>query len=53
VLPDFSKFDVKLAVVHGLPVSGAYMALATLYALAYIVALLFGAATIFSRRDFK
>ena len=22
VLPDFAKFDVKLAVVHGIPVSG-------------------------------
>ena len=24
VLPDFAKFDVKLAVVHGLPVPGSY-----------------------------
>jgi ABC-type transport system involved in multi-copper enzyme maturation permease subunit len=53
VLPDFSKFDVKLAVVHGLPVTGAYMASAVLYALVYIAALLLGAAAIFSRRDFK
>jgi ABC-type transport system involved in multi-copper enzyme maturation permease subunit len=53
VLPDFSKFDVKLAVVHGLPVSGTYMASAALYALVYIAALLFGASALFSRRDFK
>ena len=53
VLPDFSKFDVKLAVVHGIPVPAAYLASAALYALAYIAALLFGASTIFSRRDFK
>jgi ABC-type transport system involved in multi-copper enzyme maturation permease subunit len=53
VLPDFSRFDVKLAVVHGLPVTGAYMASSSLYALAYIAALLFGAMTIFARRDFK
>ena len=53
LLPDFSKFDVKLAVVHGLPVSATYMASATLYALVYIAALLFGAAAIFARRDFK
>jgi ABC-type transport system involved in multi-copper enzyme maturation permease subunit len=53
VLPDFSKFDVKLAVVHGLPVGGAYVASASLYALVYITALLFGATTIFARRDFK
>ena len=32
VLPDFSRFDVKLAVVHGLPVSGAYLATTALYA---------------------
>lgn len=53
VLPDLSKFDVKLAVVHGLPVTFAYMAWASLYALVYIAALLFGATTIFARRDFK
>ena len=53
ILPDFSKFDVKLAVVHGLPVGATYMASAALYALVYIAALLFGASAIFARRDFK
>ena len=53
VLPDFSRFDVKLAVVHGLPVTAAYMATTALYALVYIAALLVGASAIFSRRDFK
>jgi ABC-type transport system involved in multi-copper enzyme maturation permease subunit len=53
VLPDFAKFDVKLAVVHGLPVSGEYMAIAFGYAALYVAALLFGAVVIFSRRDFK
>jgi ABC-type transport system involved in multi-copper enzyme maturation permease subunit len=53
VLPDFAKFDVKLAVVHGIPVSGGYLLWTTAYAAAYIVALLFGACVIFSRRDFK
>ena len=53
VLPDFSRFDVKLAVVHGLPVTGGYMLATTAYAAAYIAALLFGAMVIFSRRDFK
>src|SRR4029077_1095705 len=32
VLPDFARFDVKLAVVHGIPVSGTYVLLATAYA---------------------
>lgn len=53
VLPDFSRFDVKLAVVHGLPVTGVYMASAAAYALVYVAALLFGATAIFARRDFK
>jgi ABC-type transport system involved in multi-copper enzyme maturation permease subunit len=53
VLPDFSKFDVKLAVVHGIPVSAGYVASTTAYAAIYIAALLLGAVVIFSRRDFK
>jgi ABC-type transport system involved in multi-copper enzyme maturation permease subunit len=53
VLPDFAKFDIKLAVVHGIPVSGAYLASTAAYAGLYIAALLFGAVMIFSRRDFK
>jgi ABC-type transport system involved in multi-copper enzyme maturation permease subunit len=53
VLPDFSKFDVKLAVVHGVPVSGGYVAYSAAYAAVYIAALLIGATVIFSRRDFK
>ncbi len=53
VLPDFARFDVKLAVVHGIPVSGAYLASTAAYAAMYVAALLFGAVMIFSRRDFK
>jgi ABC-type transport system involved in multi-copper enzyme maturation permease subunit len=53
VLPDFSRFDVKLAVVHGIAVPGAYVLSAVAYAALYIAALLFGAIVIFSRRDFK
>jgi len=34
VLPDFSRFDVKLAVVHGIPVPGAFMAASAAYWLA-------------------
>ncbi len=53
VLPDFSRFDVKLAVVHGIPVQGTYVLSALAYAAAYVAAMLFGATVIFSRRDFK
>jgi len=53
VLPDFARFDVKLAVVHGIAVPGSYVAFTAAYAALYIGALLFGAIVIFSRRDFK
>ena len=53
VLPDFAKFDVKLAVVHGLPVARTYIAATAAYAALYVAALLCGAIVIFSRRDFK
>jgi ABC-type transport system involved in multi-copper enzyme maturation permease subunit len=53
VLPDLSAFDVKTDVVHGLPVSAAYMASTTAYGLAYVAGLLLLATLIFSRRDFK
>lgn len=53
VLPDFAKFDVKLAVVHGIPVAASYVAATAAYAALYVAALLFGAMLIFARRDFK
>jgi Cu-processing system permease protein len=53
VLPDFSAFDVKSQVVHGLPVATGYLAWTIGYGLAYIAALLAAATAIFSRRDFK
>jgi len=53
LLPAFARFDVKLAVVHGLPVPLGYIAASIAYGVAYIAALIFGAIVIFSRRDFK
>jgi hypothetical protein len=53
VLPDFSAFDVKTEVVHGLAVPAGYVVTTTAYAALYIGALLVGATVIFSRRDFK
>jgi ABC-type transport system involved in multi-copper enzyme maturation permease subunit len=53
VLPDFARFDVKLAVVHGIPVSAGYVLWTMAYAAAYVAALLLGACVVFSRRDFK
>jgi len=53
VLPDLSAFDVKMEVVHGLPVTAGYVATTAAYGAVYIAALLLGAVVIFSRRDFK
>ena len=53
MLPDFSAFDVKTEVVHGLPVGAGYLAATVGYGLAYIAALLLLSVLIFSRRDFK
>lgn len=52
VLPDLSVFDVAADVVHAQPVTAGYMALTSVYAGAYIGALLLGAMFVFSRRDF-
>jgi ABC-type transport system involved in multi-copper enzyme maturation permease subunit len=52
-LPGFSAFDVKLQVVHGLPVPWPYVGATVAYGLAYIGLLLVAAMAIFSRRDFK
>jgi hypothetical protein len=53
IVPDFSAFDVKTEVVHGLPVSAGYMGLTTAYGFVYIAALVLGAVLIFARKDFK
>jgi Cu-processing system permease protein len=53
VLPDFSAFDVKLEVVHGLAVPAGYLAITAAYGVVYIAALVLGATLIFARRDFK
>ncbi len=53
VLPDLSAFDVKIQVVHGLPVSAGYLGLTVMYGAVYIAALVLAATFVFSRRDFK
>jgi len=53
VLPNLGQFDIKLRIVHGLPVSAGYLGTATLYAALYIAFLLVVSALVFSRRDFK
>lgn len=53
ILPDFSAFDIKAQVVHGLPVTAGYLAWTIGYGLTYIAALLAASTAIFARRDFK
>jgi Cu-processing system permease protein len=53
ILPNFAVLDVKAAVVHGLPVSWAYVGGGIGYVAIYASALLAVAMLIFSRRDFK
>ena len=52
-VPDFSAFDVKTEVVHGLPVAAGYLAATTGYGFAYIAGLLMVSVLVFARRDFK
>ena len=53
LLPNLEKFDVKHAVVHGMPIEGAYVLWTVVYGLLYILFLIGLAAAIFERRDFK
>ena len=53
LLPDLSALDVKIQVVHGLPVGAGYVLWTAGYGVAYITALLLAATVIFARRDFK
>jgi ABC-type transport system involved in multi-copper enzyme maturation permease subunit len=53
VVPDLSAFDVKMEVVHGLPVTAGYIVTTTAYGALYIVGLLLLSVFVFARRDFK
>ncbi len=53
LLPNLAPFDVKAAVVHGQPVSAAYVALTAGYGLLYAGVMVTLAVLVFSRRDFK
>jgi Cu-processing system permease protein len=53
VMPNLSALDVKTAVVHGLPVSGTSMVLASASCMLYVAALLVASIVTFSRRDLK
>jgi ABC-type transport system involved in multi-copper enzyme maturation permease subunit len=52
-VPSFSAFDIKAQVVHGLPVSGAFIAYTAGYAALYVAGILAAAVALFSRREFQ
>ena len=53
VVPAFSAFDHKNAVVSGLPIAAGRVTFNLFYAAAYSLAALAGAVAVFSRREFK
>lgn len=52
LLPNLDRLDIKAAAVHGVPVSGAYLASAGAYGLFYASAVVILACLIFERREF-
>jgi ABC-type transport system involved in multi-copper enzyme maturation permease subunit len=52
-LPNLAPFNVKAVVVHGQPLSAAYVALTTGYGLLYAGVMVTLAVIVFSRRDFR
>ena len=52
-LPNFSAFDVKAQVVHGLPVDVGYVVTTVAYGGVFIALLIVGAMLVFERRDFR
>jgi len=53
LIPNLEVFNVRGAVVHGDPVSGAHLLLATLYAAAFSGLLLILAGAVFARKEFR
>ena len=51
VLPDLTRFDVKIQVSHQLPITWSYTSLTIMYGAAYMAFAILAACTIFSRRD--
>jgi ABC-type transport system involved in multi-copper enzyme maturation permease subunit len=53
LLPDFSAFDVKAAIVHGQPVDHRVIGLTLAYGALYAMALVAAAVALFSRREVR
>lgn len=53
VVPALDLFDLRAAVVHGVPVPAAQLLAAAAYALAYALAALYAASLVFRRRELR
>jgi ABC-type transport system involved in multi-copper enzyme maturation permease subunit len=53
MLPSFGSFDVKSAVVHGLPIAPGMVAMTVAYGALYAAALTLASIAIFARREFQ
>ena len=53
VIPDLSRFDMRLHAVHGVTIPAGEIGWAALYALLYSAALLCLASAVFARREFR
>jgi len=52
-LPNLENFNIKGQVVHGVAVSGGYIAMSVLYGMLYVAGLLAVSVLVFQRRNFK
>jgi ABC-type transport system involved in multi-copper enzyme maturation permease subunit len=53
LLPDLESFNVTIQAVHGLPIPASEIGWPIVYGLGYALVLLFFAACVFARRDFR
>lgn len=53
LLPNLENFNIKGQVVHGIPVSGEFLAWSALYGVLYITGVLLLTVLVFQKRDFR
>ena len=53
IFPDLDFYDIKIKVIHGLPLESSYYGEILLYTLGYVIFILFLASLIMERREFR
>ncbi|RKY99484.1 MAG: hypothetical protein DRQ04_07465 [Candidatus Hydrothermota bacterium] len=53
IFPDLDFYDIKIKVIHGLPLESSYYSEILLYTLGYVIFILFLASLIMERREFR